>query len=336
MLRFAATRILMIIPSLAGMIVLTFALVHIIPGDPVQMMLGERVLGDAEHAQMARMLGLDQPLHVQLLNYIGNVAQGDFGVSIATKQPVLAELLTLLPATLELTFVAMAIAIIIGIPAGVLAACHRGSAIDHTIITLSLSGYSMPIFWWGLLLILGLSVGLGWTPVSGRIGVEYYFENGTGFMLIDALMSDQPGAFRSALLHLALPAFVLGTNPMAVIARMTRSAMLETLGEDYVRTARAKGLGHLRVIGLHALRNAMIPVVTIIGLQVGSLVGGAILTETIFSWPGVGRWLVDSIFRRDYPAVQGGVLIIATMIIGINLAVDVTYALLDPRIRQRR
>lgn len=336
MLRFAATRILMIIPSLVGMIVLTFALVHLIPGDPVQMMLGERILGDAEHAQMMRMLGLDEPLHVQLLSYIGNVARGDFGVSIATKQPVLAELLTLLPATLELTFIAMMIATIIGIPAGIFAACHRGSAIDHTIITLSLSGYSMPIFWWGLLLILGLSVGLGWTPVSGRIGVEYYFEDGTGFMLIDTLMSDQPGAFRSALLHLALPAFVLGTNPMAVIARMTRSAMLETLGEDYVRTARAKGLGHLRVIGLHALRNAMIPVVTVVGLQVGSLVGGAILTETIFSWPGVGRWLVDSIFRRDYPAVQGGVLIIAVMIIGINLAVDVTYALLDPRIRQRR
>lgn len=336
MLRFAAKRLLMIIPSLAGMIVLTFALVHLIPGDPVQMMLGERVLGDAEHAHMMRVLGLDQPLHVQLLDYIGKVVRGDLGTSIATKQPVVAELLTLLPATLELTVMPMTLAILIGIPAGIFAACHRGSAIDHTIMALSLSGYSMPVFWWGLLLILGLSVNLGWTPVSGRVGVEFFFEDGTGFMLIDAVASGQAGALKSALIHLALPAFVLGTNPMAVIARMTRSAMLETMDEDYVRTARAKGLRNVRVIGLHALRNAMIPVITVIGLQVGSLVGGAILTETIFSWPGVGRWLVDSIFRRDYPAIQGGVLMIATMIICINLAVDVIYALLNPRISHRR
>jgi dipeptide transport system permease protein len=200
----------------------------------------------------------------------------------------------------------------------------------------SLTGYSMPIFWWALLLIILFSGILQWTPVSGRIAVLYYFEPVTGFMLIDSLLSDQEGAFRSAARHLILPAIVLGTVPMAVIARQTRSAMLEVLNEDYVRTARAKGLPPSRVIGLHALRNALIPVVTVIGLQVGLLFSGAILTETIFAWPGVGKWLVDSIARRDYPSVQGGVLLIATMVMVINLIVDLLYGLINPRIRHAR
>jgi dipeptide transport system permease protein len=200
----------------------------------------------------------------------------------------------------------------------------------------ALTGYSMPIFWWGLLLILLFSIKLDWTPVSGRIDLDYYFDEGTGFMLWDSLVSDQEGAFRSALSHLILPAIVLGTIPLAVIARMTRSAMLEVLGEDYVRTARAKGLSAFRVIGIHALRNALIPVVTVIGLQVGTLMGGAILTENIFSWPGVGSWLVNSIYQRDYPSVQGGVLLIAAFVILVNLAVDLVYGLLNPRIRGRR
>jgi dipeptide transport system permease protein len=200
----------------------------------------------------------------------------------------------------------------------------------------ALTGYSMPIFWWGLLLILFLSLFLGWTPVSGRIDLDYYFEDGTGFMLYDALVSDQEGAFTSAVMHLVLPTIVLGTIPLAVIARMTRSAMLEVLGEDYVRTARAKGLSGFRVIGIHALRNALIPVVTVIGLQVGTLMAGAILTENIFSWPGVGSWLVNSIYQRDYPSVQGGVLLIAGFVILVNLSVDLIYGLLNPRIRGRR
>jgi dipeptide transport system permease protein len=191
----------------------------------------------------------------------------------------------------------------------------------------------MPIFWWGLLLIIFFSGILGWTPVSGRISFLYYFENVTGFMLIDSLLSGQEGAFRSALSHLILPAIVLGTIPLAVIARQTRSAMLEVLSEDYVRTARAKGLGAGRVIGLHALRNAMIPVITVIGLQVGVLFAGAILTETIFSWPGIGKWMVDSIFRRDYSAVQGGLLLIAAIIMIVNLVVDLLYGLINPQIR---
>jgi dipeptide transport system permease protein len=201
---------------------------------------------------------------------------------------------------------------------------------------IALTGYSMPIFWWGLLLIILFSGILGWTPVSGRIGIVYYFEPVTGFMLIDSLLSGQDGAFKSALSHLILPAVVLGTIPLAVIARQTRSAMLEVLNEDYVRTARAKGLPPWRIIGLHALRNALIPVITVIGLQVSVAFGGAILTETIFSWPGVGKWLVDSIARRDYPSVQGGVLLIATIVMLVNLLVDLMYGLVNPRIRYAR
>jgi dipeptide transport system permease protein len=198
----------------------------------------------------------------------------------------------------------------------------------------SLTGYSMPIFWWGLLLILLFSVQLGWTPVSGRIDVLYYVEPKTGFLLVDSLLSGDKGAFRSALSHLVLPAIVLGTNPLAVVARMTRSAMLEVLGEDYIRTARAKGLPRLRVVGIHALRNALIPVVTVIGLQVGVLFTGAILTETIFSWPGVGKWLIEAINRRDYPVLQGGMLLLGVVVMLVNLGVDVAYGVINPRIRR--
>jgi dipeptide transport system permease protein len=204
------------------------------------------------------------------------------------------------------------------------------------VMGVSLTGYSMPIFWWGLLLILLFSVQLGLTPVSGRIAVQYFVEPVTGFLLIDTLLADEFDAFRSALSHLILPTIVLGTVPLAVIARMTRSAMLEVLGEDYIRTARAKGLGIYRIVAIHALRNALVPVVTVIGLQVGTLMGGAILTESVFSWPGIGKWLVESIGRRDYPALQGGVLVIAALVMATNLAVDLLYGLLNPRIRHRR
>jgi len=221
-------------------------------------------------------------------------------------------------------------------PAGILAAVKRGSVFDHTVMGLSLTGYSMPIFWWALLLILLFSVQLGWTPVSGRIAVEFYVEPVTGFLLVDTLLAGDFDAFASALRHLVLPAIVLGTIPLAVIARMTRSALLEVIREDYIRVARAKGLSPLRVIGVHALRNALIPVVTVIGLQVGTLLAGAILTETIFAWPGVGKWLVDSIGRRDYPAVQGGILLIAGAVMLVNLLVDLLYGLINPRIRHAR
>jgi dipeptide transport system permease protein len=257
---------------------------------------------------------------------------------LVTHNPVLSEFLTLFPATLELAFCAMLFAVVIGLPAGILAATKRGSAVDHVVMGVSLTGYSMPIFWWGLLLILTFSVDLGWTPVNGRLSADYYFDPVTGFMTIDSLLSedDPTGAFLSSLSHLILPTIVLGTIPLAVIARMTRSSMLEVLGEDYIRTARAKGLSAFRVINIHALRNALIPVVTVIGLQVGTLMGGAILTENVFSWPGVGHWLVQSIYRRDYPALQGGILLIATIVIIVNLLVDLAYGLLNPRIRHKR
>jgi dipeptide transport system permease protein len=298
--------------------------------------VGERGIAPARHAQLLHEMGLDRPLYEQFLTYVSQVLHGDLGVSIITHRPVVAEFLDLFPATLELSLWAVLFAVVLGLPAGMLAAVRRGSIFDHAVMGASLTGYSMPIFWWGLLLILTFSVNLHWTPVSGRISLDYFVEPVTGFMTIDALLSDEEGSFVSALSHLILPSIVLGTIPLAVIARMTRSSMLEVLGEDYIRTARAKGLGRFRVIALHALRNAMIPVITVIGLQVGTLMGGAILTETTFSWPGIGKWLVESIFRRDYPALQGGVLLIASLVMTVNLLVDLLYGVLNPRIRHTR
>jgi dipeptide transport system permease protein len=283
-----------------------------------------------------KQFGYDLPLWRQYLNYLGDLLQGDLGRSLVTKQPVLQDFFTLFPATVELSAMAILFATIIGLPAGILAAVRRGSVFDHTVMGAALTGYSMPIFWWGLLLIIFFSGTLQWTPVSGRISLIYFFEPVTGFMLIDSLLSGQSGAFKSTLSHLILPTIVLGTIPLAVIARQTRSAMLEVLGEDYVRTARAKGLLPMRVIGLHALRNALIPVITVIGLQVGVLLAGAILTETIFSWPGIGKWLIDSIARRDYPSIQGGLLLIAITVMTVNLLVDLLYGLVNPRIRHAR
>jgi dipeptide transport system permease protein len=241
--------------------------------------------------------------------------------------------MTLFPATVELATCAAIFAILVGLPCGIIAAVKRGSLFDHSVMTFSLTGYSMPIFWWALLLMLVFSVNLGITPVSGRLDVTFWIDEVTGFMLIDTLLSDEDGAFLSALHHLVLPSIVLGTIPMAVIARMTRSSMLEVLGEDYIRTARSKGMAPMRVIVVHALRNALIPVITVIGLQVGILLSGAILTETIFAWPGIGKWLIESIGRRDYPVVQGGILIVATIIIVVNLIVDILYGVVNPRIR---
>ncbi|NNF98375.1 MAG: ABC transporter permease subunit [Desulfobacteraceae bacterium] len=336
MIRFLFRRIAMIIPAFIGVTLLTFALIHLIPGDPVELMAGERGIDPVRHARLMAQLGLDKPLPIQYLNYITGVMRGDLGKSLVTKQPVLKEFLTLFPATLELSLFALTFAITVGLPMGVLAGVKRGTFLDHSVMGLSLTGYSMPIFWWGLQLILFFSVYLGWTPVSGRISALFWIEPDTGFMLIDALRSEEKGTWISALRHLILPSLVLGTIPLAVIARMTRSSMLEVLQEDYVRTARAKGLAPWRVIMIHALRNATIPVITVIGLQTGVLLAGAILTESIFAWPGIGKWILESIHRRDYPAIQGGVLIISSLIILVNLGVDVLYGIVNPRIRHTR
>lgn len=333
MLAYLARRIGLLIPTFIGITIIAFAFIRVLPGDPVLLMAGERGISPERYAQMMKEFGYDRPLWEQYLTYMGRLVNGDFGISIVTKKPVLTEFLTLFPATVELSFCAMLFAVLLGVPAGVIAATNRGKFIDQAIMGTALVGYSMPIFWWGLLLIMFMSGYLGLTPVSGRISLMYFFPQVTGFMLVDSLLSGQKGAFASALSHLVLPTVVLGTIPLAVIARQTRSAMLEVLGEDYVRTARAKGLSPFRVVGFHALRNALIPVVTTIGLMVGTLLAGAILTETIFSWPGIGKWMVDSIFRRDYPVVQSGLLLIALVVMVVNLVVDATYGYINPRIR---
>jgi dipeptide transport system permease protein len=333
MFGFVLRRVALIVPTFIGVTLLAFALIHLIPGDPVENLSGERGMDPARRERLLREFGLDRPLAVQYLSYVGQVLRGDLGTSLTTHESVAEEFATLFPATVELAFFALLFAVAVGLPAGMLAAVKRNSVADYTVMGLSLTGYSMPIFWWALLLILFFSVYLGWTPVSGRIAVQYDVPAATGFMLVDTLRAGDFGAFRSALSHLVLPTIALGTIPLAVIARMTRSSMLEVLREDYVRAARAKGLPRWRVIVVHALRNALIPVVTVVGLQVGLLLSGAILTETIFSWPGVGNWLIHGVQSRDYPVVQGGILLIAAIVITVNLIVDMLYGVINPRIR---
>lgn len=337
MIRFLLKRLALTIPTFFALMFITFVMIRLVPGDPIEVRLGERGITPERLAQLRTEMGLDQPIWKQFLDYVSALLQGDFGTSIVSKAPILQEFLTLFPATLELTLFAMLFAILLGVPAGVIAASRRGGVYDQSLMGLALTGYSMPIFWWGLILILVMSNTLGLTPVSGRVDlIKFYYEPVTGFMLIDSLLLGQKGAFWDAVHHLILPTIVLGTVPLAVIARMTRSSMLEVLEEDYVRTARAKGLSWTRVVGVHALRNALIPVVTVIGLQVGGLLAGAVLTETIFSWPGVGKWLIESINRRDYPALQGGIMLIATIVILVNLIVDLLYGLINPRIRHAK
>ncbi len=335
LIRLLLRRVALIIPTVIGVSLLGFLLIHAVPGDPVEVRTGEHGISPERLAYFRHELGLDQPLWKQFADYEGALLHGDMGRSVVTQQSVWSEFTTFFPATLELSLCALIFALVVGLPLGVIAATRRGTPLDYGLIGLSVTGASMPIFWWGLMAILIFSVALGWTPVSGRIDELYYVEPHTGFMLIDSLLySDDPGAFGSAVRHLILPTIVLGTIPLATIARMTRSAMLEVLGEDYIRTARAKGLAPRRVVVVHALRNALIPVVTVLGLQVGSLLGGAILTETVFAWPGIGSWLVDSVQRRDYTVLQGGILLIAILVMAVNLGVDVLYGVLNPRLRR--
>ncbi|MBI3367879.1 MAG: ABC transporter permease subunit [Burkholderiales bacterium] len=333
MLGFLARKLATLLPTILGVTIVAFGLIRLVPGDPVEVMMGERSLSAAQHAEALQRLGLDRPLPVQYLDYLKQLAHGDLGRSLVTREPVIDELRVLFPATVELTFFALLFAVGLGLPAGMLAAMKRGSAVDHGLMGTALVGYSMPIFWWGLLLIMVCSVDLGWTPVSGRIAVEYEVTQRTGSMIVDAWLSGEPGAWLSALRHLLLPTLVLGTVPLAVVARMTRSAMLEVLREDYLRAARARGLSPMRVLWVHALRNALMPVITVIGLQMGSLLGGAVLTETLFAWPGIGKWIVDAIARRDYPVVQAGILVAASVFIVVNLGVDLLYGVVNPRVR---
>lgn len=333
MFKLFLVKLAQLVPTFIGVTIVAFAFIRLLPGDPILLMAGERGISAERYAQLESQMGFDRSLVVQYLEFLKGLLHGDLGESLVTHAPVMDEFMSRFPATLELSLFALAFAVIVGLPAGVVAAVKRGKTLDHTIMGVSLTGYSMPIFWWGLLLIMLFSSTLGWTPVSGRISFMYFIEPVTGFMTIDSLIAGDWGAFLSSLHYLILPSIVLGTIPLAVIARQTRSSMLEVLGEDYVRTARAKGLSNFRVIMVHTLRNALISVVTVIGLQVGLLLAGAILTETIFSWPGIGKWMIDAISRRDYPSVQGGLVLIAFIVMIVNLVVDLAYGVINPRIR---
>lgn len=340
MFNFAFKRLGDLLPTLIGVSLLSFFVIRLVPGDPVMLLLGERGADPKVYREMKRELGLDRPIIHQYGTFVVNTLKGDLGRSLISKRKVTEEFFGRFPATLELGLCALLFAVIIGVPLGVLAAVKRNSFFDYFFMGGSLVGYSMPIFWWGLILIIVFSVGLGVTPVSGRIDVLYEVPTVTGFYLIDTLISPQllseegVAPFISAVSHLILPSIAIGTIPLAVMARMTRSSMLEVLGEDFIRTAKAKGLPYYRVVLVHGLRNALIPIITVLGLMFGSIITGAILTETIFSWPGIGKWLVASINARDYPVIQGGILFIATMVVLINLSVDFIYALVNPRMKE--
>ncbi|WP_279165066.1 ABC transporter permease [Thermus scotoductus] len=329
-------RLLGLVPVLFGITLLVFLFLQLIPGDPAQAILGER--GTPEQlAALREKLGLNKPLYVQYLTFVRNVLTGDLGTSAVSTIPVAEELKRRWPATFELALAATLVAVVLGIPVGILAAVRKNSLLDTFSMSLSLVGVSMPVFWLGLLLVYFFAVNLHWLPTGGRLSTDLAidFRPITGFLVLDGMLALKPEVLMDALRHLILPALTLGTIPLAILTRITRSAMLEVLSQDYVRTARAKGLAERQVILKHALKNALLPVVTIVGLQFGTLLGGAILTETIFSWPGIGSYIYEGILNRDYPVVQAGVLVVATVFVLVNLLVDLSYALLDPRIQYR-
>ena len=332
MLSYIIKRVLGVIPVLLCVSMLVFGFVRLIPGDPALVMLGERAT-EENIARVREQLGLNKPLPEQYLIFLGNALRGDLGRSILRQEPVTQEILRRFPATIELALAALLFAIAVGIPAGVISAVRRGSWFDSSSMLVALTGVSMPIFWLGLMLIYLFAVVLHLLPTGGRLDAGTKFVPITNLVLVDSLLRGNIPVFFQGLRHLLLPALALATIPMAIIARMTRSSMLEVLGQDYIRTAQAKGLMARTVVVRHALRNAWLPIITVVGLQVGILLSGAILTETVFSWPGIGRWLVDAIYARDYPIVQGVTLVIALIFVVVNLSVDILYALVDPRIR---
>jgi peptide/nickel transport system permease protein len=317
---------------LFGVSIIVFFMVRAIPGDPAQIMLGQQASQEQVH-QLREKMGLDKPIFVQYGLFLKDAVRGDLGDSTVTGRPVTTELLVRFPATLELTAFAMLIAILVGVPVGVISAVRQYSALDKTTSVLALTGISMPIFWLAMVLVVIFGVNLELLPFPGRLDPTTAITSITGLVLVDSLLTLNFAGFWDGLLHLIMPALALATIPMAVIMRMTRSSMLEVMNEDYVRTARAKGVVPWRVVFKHALRNAMLPTITVIGLQVGLLMGGAIITETIFSWPGIGLYTYTSISSRDYASIQGVVLYAALLFVLINLIVDILYAILDPRVR---
>lgn len=332
MISYIIRRILMVIPVLLGMTIIVFSIIRAIPGDPAQIILGQRATKESI-ATLTSKLGLDEPWYIQYFVYLKGLLIGDLGESIRTTSPINQEIWPYLAATIELSLFAMAIAIIIGVNAGIISAWFQNSWFDYLAMAIALIGVSMPIFWLGLMEQWAFSVQLGWLPTTGRENVRDPVDAITNLYLIDTLLNGRGDQFIEVFKHLILPGIALATIPMAIIARITRSSMLEVMKSDFVRTARAKGVRMLWVVYKHSLKNAVIPVLTVIGLQTGLLLGGAILTETIFGWPGIGRYIYDAIGYRDYPVIQAGILIVATFFVLINLVVDLLYAVIDPRIK---
>lgn len=325
-------RLLQLIPVLLGMTFIVSMLVRAIPGNPAQVILGQQATKEAVEALTIK-LGLDQPWYMQYFNYVKGLFMGDLGESMRTRTPVTQEIWPYLAATIELSLFAIIVAIIIGMNAGIISAWFQNSIFDYTAMILALVGVSMPIFWLGLMGQWTFAIELSWLPTTGRAPTRDPVTAITHFYIIDTLLQGRFDQFVQVIRHLLLPGFALATIPMAIIARMTRSSMLEVMRSDYIRTARAKGQKMFIVVYKHTLKNAIIPVLTVIGLQTGVLLGGAILTETIFAWPGIGRYIYDAISYRDYPVIQSGILIIAFFFVMINLIVDILYSFIDPRIK---
>ncbi|MEW6082824.1 MAG: ABC transporter permease [Bacillota bacterium] len=332
MRQYILKRLLLFIPTLLGLSVLVFLIIHMVPGDPVEIMLYPKASPEAIERLRAQ-LGLDQPVLVQYWMWLSRAARFDLGTSVTTLEPVMTQLARRVPSTVELSLMGMILGVALGLPLGVISAINKGRLPDYLSSIVALTGVSMPVFWLGLMLIWAFSVSLGWLPISGRSGLESQFVPASGFFLAESLLRGEYAAFWDALRHIILPAACIATWPLALVTRVTRSSMLEVLNEDYVRTARAKGLPYLAVVMKHALRNALIPVVTVTGLAFGSLLSGAVLTETVFAWPGVGSLIVRAIYSRDYPMIQGAVFLVAFMFVSVNLIVDILYVAIDPRIR---
>jgi peptide/nickel transport system permease protein len=332
MLRFVVRRLLLLLPILVGLSILVFLWIRALPGSPAIALLGERATPETI-AQIERKYGLDKPVHVQYWRYLNNVARADFGDSIVSRRPVVEELRQRFPATIELALAAMIFSVALGIPLGFIAAKRYGGVVDHASLVASLIGISIPIFFLAIILKFVFAVKLGLLPTVGRVSAVIDLEHPTNFYVLDTLLAADFEAFWDTLKHLVLPAVALGSIPLAVIARITRAAVLDVQNEDYVRTARAKGLAPRIVDSRHVLRNALLPISTIIGLQTGLLLSGAVLTETVFAWPGMGTWLVDAIENRNYPVLQGGILFVSIVFVMVNLLVDISYALINPRIR---
>ncbi|MGX1265169.1 peptide/nickel transport system permease protein [Rossellomorea marisflavi] len=332
MFQYTIRRLLQLIPVLLGMTLIVFFIIRAIPGDPAQVILGQQASKEAIE-QLRNQLGLDNAWYVQYFDYLKGLLTGDLGNSLRTKTEVSSEIWPYLAATAELAIVAMIIAVVIGVNAGIISAWFQNSWFDYTAMILALIGVSLPIFWLGLMEQWVFGIQLDWLPTSGRENVRNPVSSITNFYLLDTLMQGRFDQFGDVFKHLILPGIALATIPMAIIARMTRSSMLEVMRSDYIRTARAKGLKMFWVVYKHSLKNAIIPVLTVIGLQMGLLLGGAILTETIFGWPGIGRYIYDAIAYRDYPVIQSGILVVAMIFVTINLIVDLLYAAVDPRIK---